>query len=70
MTKQRVVERFCNLKSMNVNILEKGTEELGRDGVIEWQADKCLNKAEDCDNLNCEFVVRGMGDCGKQNPFE
>ncbi len=69
MTKERYPKKFCKLRNTTVTVLEQGLEELGQKGVMEWLIAKCLNQDNDCNNLDCQYVHRGLGDSGSKDPF-
>lgn len=69
MMKERFPEKFCKLKEITVTVLEKGLEEFGRKSVIEWKIVKCLNQDDDCNDLDCKYVRKGIGDSGRIDPF-
>ena len=70
MTEQRRPEKFCKLKNITVTVLEENLgEELGSKNIMKWNIKECLNKDDDCNNLDCKYVCKGIGDCGKKDPF-
>ena len=70
MAEERYPEKFCKLKKTTVTVLEKGVTEAGRDGAVGWKFVKCLNLDTSCDNLDCKYVHKGIGDSGNIDPFD
>ena len=69
MAEQRYSEKFCKLKKTNVTVLEEPYTERGTDGVMEWDIRECSDENDECENLDCKYVCKGIGDCGKIDPF-
>lgn len=69
MLKSRISERFCRIKDKQVNLLEEGISEIGRQEVMKWRIKKCLAKDKSCEKVNCKYAPRGIGDVGDTDPF-
>jgi hypothetical protein len=69
MAQRKYSKKYCKLKKMNITVLEQAEEEIGRNGVMDWQIRECLNKDDACNSLDCRYVHHGIGHSGSQDPF-
>lgn len=69
MSKTRISEKLCNIQNKQVRLFEEASSEIGRQGVMEWRIKKCLARDKSCEEKECRYAPRGIGDVGNVDPF-
>lgn len=56
----KILEKFCELRDIKVQVVMKAIREAGNPDIIDWDEDDCLSKDQEiCGEKGCMFMELG-----------
>lgn len=69
MVQVKVVRKHCKIRSKKVNLVKEALSAPGKKKGLSWCLKKCLDEDKTCEQRECIYAPKGIGEAGTINPF-